>query len=70
MTLRRMMLASPPSLEPVPLAMMRPRTVTFSSFTSPSPTPPVTYRSPLMMVSRSVTPGEEMVTLPNTPPME
>ena len=64
----RVMLAPPLSLSPVPLAMMRPRTVTFSSFTSPRPTPPVMYRSPLMMLSRRVTPGAVMVTLPNTPP--
>ncbi len=69
-TLRRIILACPPSASPVPLQMMRPSTVTFSSLMSPRPTPPVTYRSPLMTESRSVTPGEEMVTLPNTPPRE
>ena len=69
-TLRITTLASPASLSPELLTIIRPSTFTFSSLMPPRPTPPDTYRSPLMVVSRRVTLGEVMVTLPKTPPRE
>ncbi|KAF5048681.1 hypothetical protein DSECCO2_447550 [anaerobic digester metagenome] len=67
-TPRRITLFLPFSLSPAPQTTILPSTFTFSSVTSPRPRPPVIYRFPAMVVSRSVTPEVEIVTLPYTPP--
>ena len=56
------------TLRMVPLTTIRPSTFTFSSLMPPRPTPPETYRSPLMVVLRRVTLGAVMVRLPDTSP--
>ena len=67
-TLRIITLASPLSLSPLLLTIIRPSTFTFSSLMPPRPTPPEIYKSPLMVVLRRVTSGAVIVTLPKTPP--
>ena len=66
--MRRITLSSPASLTPPPLTTISPSTFTFSSTTSPSSTPAVTYRFPATTVSFRVTPEDVIVTLPQTSP--